>query len=199
MEIKILVLIVSYLTGAIPFALVLGKALRGVDVRQHGSGNLGTTNTIRTLGWPIGLLVLAGDAGKGALGAALGLWAGGPEFGLAAGVVAVVGHVFPVFARFRGGKGVATGAGVFLVLMPLAACMALAMFAGALLLGRYVSLASILAALTLAVSATVLGYRGAVLAVVWVVAGFIIFNHRSNIGRLIRGEETRIRLSRKKA
>jgi len=199
MEIKILVLIVSYLTGAIPFALVLGKALRGVDVRQHGSGNLGTTNTIRTLGWPIGLMVLAGDAGKGALGAALGLWAGGAEFGLAAGVVAVVGHVFPVFARFRGGKGVATGAGVFLVLMPAAAGIALTMFAVSLLVGRYVSLASILAALTLAVSATLLGYRGAVLTVVWLVAGFIVFNHRSNIGRLIRGQENRIRLSRKKS
>ncbi|QRN86736.1 glycerol-3-phosphate 1-O-acyltransferase PlsY [Clostridia bacterium] len=191
-------LIVGYLLGAIPFALVIGKGLRNVDIREHGSGNLGTTNTMRTLGVKIGILVLVGDMSKGFLSAYIGYLLGGPNVALLAGVVAVVGHVYPVYTHFQGGKGVATGAGAFLFIMPKVVLIAMAVFVVVLLLGRYVSLSSMSAALTAGICATLFGYEGLILYSIWAVAIFVFYTHRSNIGRLKRHEENRVNFPKRK-
>ena len=191
-------LLAAYVLGAIPFALVVGKGIKKVDVREHGSGNLGTTNTMRVLGFKMGVLVLLGDMGKGFLSAWIGFLLGGPELAMAAGMVAVAGHVYPVYAGFRGGKGIATGAGVFLFVMPVVLLIGLLVFGLVLLIGRYVSLSSLTAALSVGISATVLGYRGFILVVTWLVVLFVFYTHRSNIGRLWRKEENRVRFAKKK-
>lgn len=193
----VLGLISGYLLGSVPFALIFGKRFGGMDVRQYGSGNLGGTNVIRLLGPKIGIPVILCDIGKGALAAGLGLLLGGELVGLFAGLLAVLGHLYPVFAGFRGGKGVATGAGVFLFLAPGPVLIALSIFAIVLLLFGYVSLASIIASASAMVllilpsfitGMEVSGFTrfGGVLA-----AAFIIYKHRSNINKLIVGEEKR--------
>ena len=194
----VIALVAAYLLGAIPFALVVGKGIKKVDVREHGSGNLGTTNTMRVLGVKVGILVLIGDMGKGFLSAYIGHVLGGETLALVAGVVAVAGHVYPVYARFRGGKGIATGCGVFLFVMTPVMLIGLAVFALVLLVGRYVSLASLSAALSVGVLSVVFGYRGLVLFVTWAVVVFVFYTHRSNIGRLMRGEENRVNFAKKK-
>lgn len=194
----LLALIVAYLLGAIPFALVVGKGLRKVDIREHGSGNLGTTNTMRVLGVKMGILVLIGDMSKGFVSAYIGHLLGGPTLALIAGVVAVAGHVYPVYAGFRGGKGVATAAGIFLFIMPKVILIAIGVFIAVLLIGRYVSVASMTAALSAGISATLLGYRGLIMIITWVVVLFVFYTHRTNIGRLRRGEENRVTFSKKK-
>lgn len=198
MGIKGLAVVAAYLIGAIPFALVVGKGLRGVDIRQHGSGNLGTTNAFRTLGKQVGILVLVGDIAKGSLAAGLGLWAGGPQWGILTGLVAVVGHVFPVYARFHGGKGIATGAGAFVVLFPQAFLIGALLFVSTLLLTRYVSLSSLLGALGIGTGGLILGYDPLALGAIWLVVVFVFFTHRANIRRLLRGEERKANLFSKK-
>ncbi len=194
----LLAIIVAYLLGAIPFALVVGKGLKKVDVREHGSGNLGTTNTMRVLGVKMGILVLIGDMSKGFFSAYIGYLLGGQTLAMIAGVAAVAGHVYPVYARFRGGKGVATGAGVFLCIMPPVLLIGIAVFVAVLLIGRYVSLASLSAALSIGIAATLFGHRGFILIVTWAVVVFVFYTHRSNIGRLRRGEENRVNFAKKK-
>lgn len=194
----VMALIAGYLLGAIPFALVIGKGLRSVDIREHGSGNLGTTNTMRILGVKIGILVLVGDMSKGFLSAYIGFLLGGQTLALFAGIAAVVGHVYPVYTHFQGGKGVATGAGAFLFIMPEVVLIAMAVFVVVLLIGRYVSLCSMSAALTSGIFATLFGYRGLILYSIWAVAVFVFYTHRSNIGRLIRHEENRVNFPKKK-
>ena len=199
-----LVLAPAYLLGALPWGLWIGYA-RGVDVRRHGSGNLGATNVYRTLGARWGLLVLALDAAKGAAAVAwarLGPW--GPAFpggaegaALAAGLAAIAGHVLTLFAGFRGGRGVATTVGVFLALTPAAMGLGLAAFVLAFALSRRVSVGSLALALVypLGIAATVHGPgRGRLLAAGLVVAALIVYRHLPNIRRLLRGEEPRIAL-----
>ena len=191
-------LVVAYLVGSTPFAYVAGRLLRGIDLREHGSGNLGATNVLRTLGAGAAVVVLLLDAAKGALpvlvfpdgfGAPPGLW--WPAlFGLAA----VAGHVRPYLGLFRGGgKGVATAAGVFGALSPAAMGIALAVFVGLVAATRYVSVGSIGAGVALAMSsAVVYGPTSprAILAVL--IAAFVVYTHRANLGRLRRGEESRL-------
>jgi glycerol-3-phosphate acyltransferase PlsY len=187
-------LLAAYLLGAIPTGYLAGKWARGIDLREHGSGNLGATNTFRVLGARIAAPVMAVDVLKGFLPAALfPLWDGTPEWSwaLAYGGLAIVGHVFPVYMRFRGGKGVATAAGVFLALAPKAVLPALAAWLVVLKLSRMVSLASITAAVTLIASLAATEDRVAVLVLGVAVALFVIYAHRSNIRRIIRGEEHR--------
>lgn len=190
--------LLAYLAGSIPFALVAGR-VRGVDLRQHGSGNLGATNAMRVLGPVVGGLVYVGDTLKGLLPVLLlppvttatrpDLWA------VAFGVAAIVGHVFPVFLMGKGGgKGVATGGGVFFGLAWLAALAALVVFFVTLALTRIVSVSSIAAAV--AVPVAVLVWRGAADPLFPMSLGvglLVVFAHRSNIARLRRGEEPRIR------
>ncbi|HET8724572.1 MAG TPA: glycerol-3-phosphate 1-O-acyltransferase PlsY [Anaeromyxobacteraceae bacterium] len=188
----------SYLLGAIPFGLLLGKQVAGVDVRQAGSGNIGATNVARTAGKGLGVLTLLLDAAKGAVAVVAtallmdertdGAWA------TAAGLAAFLGHVFPPWLRFRGGKGVATAFGIFLVLDPRVGLLAAAVFGLAFLATRTVSLASLAASLAVAGSAAVLrGGDDTVARVAAVVMLVVIVRHQSNIRRILRGEESRVR------
>jgi glycerol-3-phosphate acyltransferase PlsY len=187
-------LLVSYLLGAIPTSYLAARIGRGVDLREVGSKNLGATNLYRTLGWryavPVGLV----DVAKGALPV---LWfgplaGGGAWIPLACGLAAVVGHVFSVFVGFRGGKGVATAAGVVLALVPAATLVCAAIWVVLVRLTGYVSLGSIVAAALLPVLAFLLHPSQRYL--VWLLAGlglFVIVMHRANIRRLLAGTEHR--------
>ena len=189
-----LLVVAAYLLGAIPTGYLAGRWTRGIDLREHGSGNLGATNTFRVLGARIAAPVMLFDVAKGIAPAWLfPLWDGSDEWGwvLAYGAAAIVGHVFPVYMRFRGGKGVATAAGVFLALAPKAVVPAVVAWLVLLKLSRMVSLASITAAVTLIAGLVVTEDRPAVLALGIAVAIFVIYAHRSNIGRIRRGEEHR--------
>jgi glycerol-3-phosphate acyltransferase PlsY len=194
----LLALPIAYLIGSIPFGYLIVKTTRGADIRQTGSGGTGATNVSRRAGKAAGIVTLLLDALKGALAVFAAAkwcdlfasnWLIAGLIVLAAGVAAIVGHIFPVWLGFRGGKGVATGAGVFLVLAPLAVLGAGLVFLAVVLLTRYVSLASMVGAATIPLFVLL---KGASLAeVVCAVAGalLIIFAHRANIGRLIGGTE----------
>ena len=188
--------LLSYLVGSVPFAYLAGKA-RGIDLREHGSGNLGATNAIRVLGPRIGALVYVADTLKGLLPVLLlpkvvaspnpELWA------IAFGLAAVVGHVRPIFLLGKGGgKGVATAGGVFLGLAWLPTLIAVVVFAVTLMVTRIVSVSSLLAAVALPLALLVwAGPRAPLFIVSFAMMLFVIWTHRSNIGRLRRGEEPR--------
>lgn len=193
-----LILIGAYLIGAIPFSYLVAK-WRGVDVRTVGSGNVGATNVMRSAGLAAGLVAFALDAAKGAGAAVLARWiaaehAPGAAHVLpaAAAAAAVLGHVFPVWLRFRGGKGVATGAGAFLPLAPLAAGLAVLTFAVVTVATRFVSLGSIIGTTVLAALAFLTQGNLAVSAAAAFCSALIVFKHRENIVRLRRGEERRL-------
>ena len=186
-----LVCVLAYLLGSIPFGVVLAK-LRQVDLRQHGSGNIGATNVSRTLGKTAGILTLIGDCGKGYLAVWIAEQLLEAQWAVAvAGLMAFLGHVFSVFLKFKGGKGVATGLGVFLYLMPWAGLSSIGVFAVSLAFTRYVSASSILAA----VSIPWLGYyfnAPAPSLYVATAAGIITaIRHRKNIQRLVDGTENK--------
>jgi len=197
-----LLLIISYLLGAIPTSVIVGKAVRGIDVREHGSGNAGATNTWRVLGWKAGVSVLALDAGKGVAAAALvplihfgHLLFTAPVIAILCGLSAVIGHVFPVYVGFRGGKGVATGAGMLIAVAPIPVGLAIGIFGLSMFLFGMVSLSSILAVMSAPISIVLLNrfsgasYHPLLLAITCILALFIIFNHRANIARIIHGRE----------
>jgi acyl phosphate:glycerol-3-phosphate acyltransferase len=190
-----LLLIASYLLGSVPASYLAGKWTRGIDLRKHGSGNLGATNTFRVLGPRVAAPVMVFDVLKGFVPAFLFVrWDGAPDvrWALAYGAAAIVGHVFSVYMRFKGGKGVATGAGVFLALAPIAVGVGLLVWLVTLWRTRMVSLGSILAALTVAVLLLVVpGIDTAVRVLGIGITLFIIFAHRANLGRIMRGEEPR--------
>ena len=187
-----LCVLAAYLAGAIPFGLLLAKA-RGIDVRAAGSGNIGATNVARTAGKGLGVLTLLLDAAKGALVVALARftldlpveWLSG------IGVAAVLGHVFSVFLGFKGGKGVATALGVFLVLAPISAGVAVLVFVAAFAIGRIVSVGSLLAAVSFSVHAA-LTADPAVAIAGGLVTALILFRHRGNLERLKKGQEGRL-------
>lgn len=198
-----LFLAVAYLIGSIPFGYLIARG-RGVDILRQGSGNIGATNVGRVLGRRFGVLVFLLDFAKGAVPTGLAVWLGDagewPHFLPATvGLAAFLGHLFPVYLRFRGGKGVATGAGVVVVLLPMPAGGALLIWVAVLLASRYVSLASLAAAATLAVLQ--LGLAPApfdrehvVLSVFCLIAaGLVILRHRANLGRLLQSNENRLR------
>ena len=198
----------SYVVGATPTSYWVGKGIHGIDLRTKGSGNLGATNVFRVLGarwaapvmavdvakgwFPVAFfpLLLAGDPASGATmaEASVAAWA------ILFGALAIAGHVFSFWVGFRGGKGVATSAGVFLGLAPWAVLAAFCVWALVLALTRYVSLASILAALVLPVFVLVLPHRGGAFIPFFTVAlaAFVIWAHRANIRRLLGGEESRM-------
>ena len=197
--------VAAYLLGAIPWALVVGKRFYGIDVREQGSGNLGATNVMRVLGWKAALATLLLDIAKGAL-AVLVAWALVPvaRFGssanewamIAATMAAILGHSFSPYIGFKGGKGVATAAGALLVLTPLVWPILLVSFLVVLLVGRMVSLGSIVIAAEYPVLVWFL-YPGdwPRLALAVVAAGLVIWRHSANIKRIVRGEESKISLS----
>ena len=187
----------SYLSGSIPFAAIAGK-LRGVDLRKHGSGNLGATNVFRVLGWKIGVLVFLADALKGAVPVYFLppriVGARDPiVWGIACGIAAIAGHVRPIFLKLhRGGKGVATAAGVFFALAPMPMAVTFAIFVVVVLATGYVSLGSMLSAIVLpSILLVTVGPRSPLFIVSTIIALFVFWTHRSNIGRLRRGEEHR--------
>jgi len=197
---EFLLIILAYLIGSIPTALIVSKRYFGIDIREYGSGNMGATNTFRILGSRYGTLVMVVDILKGM--AAVGLFVFFPYFNelqrtnlmMGLGVAAVLGHIFPIFANFKGGKGVATLFGMVLAVQPLIAVSCMVVFLLVLFLTRYVSLSSILAAITLPVSVLwiwnehELTYR--IFAVL--VAVMVLLTHQKNIGRIIRGDESRV-------
>ena len=192
-----LALLAAYLLGSIPFGFVLAR-MRGIDLRAVGSGNIGATNAMRALGKPAGFAVFGLDALKGFLPAwaALHAWPqvpSGPAWALGLGVTAVLGHTFPVWLKFKGGKGVATGCGVWLAAAPLAGLAALVTFGLALAATRVVSLASTLAAFTLPLAIRLLGIQPAWLAA-WALgmAALVALRHRPNFVRMAAGVEPRI-------
>jgi acyl phosphate:glycerol-3-phosphate acyltransferase len=188
-----LLLVLAYGVGAIPTSHLAGR-LRGVDLRDHGSGNLGATNTFRILGWRAALPVMVLDVGKGWIPTAIfPLWAGvaGLEWAVAYGALAIVGHVFSVFVRFKGGKGVATSAGVFLALAPWAVLIGFLVWGISVVLTRIVSVGSILAALVLPLAVYATNEPRLVFWVSVVLSMLVIYAHRVNVRRLVRGEEHR--------
>jgi glycerol-3-phosphate acyltransferase PlsY len=188
-----LALAAAYLIGAIPVGLLVARARGGVDLRRVGSGNIGATNVMRAMGRGPALVALAGDVLKGGLAvAAAAALAPRPSGAAAGAVAAIAGNCWPVFLRFRGGKGVATGLGAFLVLAPWAVLPAAVVFGAVVGASRVVSLASLCGVATLPVAAVALGYpRPAVAAAVAALA-IIAVRHRANIARLARGSEPRL-------
>ncbi len=197
-----LIVVLSYLAGSVPTSIITGKILRGIDIREYGSGNAGGTNTFRVLGWKAGVFVSAVDVFKGF---AATYWIAELAFGVSglpeealriiAGFSAVAGHIWTVFAGFRGGKGVGTAAGMLLALYPQALLICLAIFLSVFLLTRIVSLASISAAFSLPLILSIFRYAlnkpvGNILYYFSIFAAvLIVFTHRKNIKRLINGTE----------
>ncbi len=197
-----LLIILAYLIGSIPVALIISKKFFGIDIREYGSGNMGATNAFRVLGPKYGTIIMVLDILKGML--AVGLFYLLPyylsnelertNFMIGLGLSAVMGHIFPIFANFKGGKGVATLLGMLIAVQPVVAVCCVAVFVLVLYLTRYVSLSSILGAIMLPVSVILiwneheLSYRIFAL----LVAFLVIITHQKNIGRLIRGAESRI-------
>jgi len=194
-SVLIVAAVVGYLLGALPFGFLVARA-KGVNIFEVGSKNPGATNVRRVLGHGPGNLVLFLDAAKGAL--AVG-WPFLPAVGPAGEgaaitglVAAIVGHSFSCFTGFKGGKSVATAAGGFAVLFPLGAAIALGVFGLTLAVSRYVSLSSMLAAVSLVIASVVLGRSVPVVVVTAAIAGFVILRHRANISRLIAGTESKV-------
>jgi len=209
MAMTIVCCLTAFVVGGIPFGYLVGLLVLKDDIRRHGSGNIGATNVARVIGWRWGTVVLVLDAIKGLVptlatkvllqtrsegSSEAVLWGT-----IAAGVFAIVGHMYPVWLKLRGGKGVATALGVVLVLSPTASAVALGLFLGVLALTRIVAISSIVASLGFAVTQlTMLGSQALTLHNLpltlfsIIVPGLIVWRHRSNIARMWRGEENRI-------
>jgi glycerol-3-phosphate acyltransferase PlsY len=213
------VIVISYLIGSIPTSIIVTQLVKGVDIRDHGSGNAGGTNTIRVLGWKYGLGVIIFDALKGAVAVIFvaRLFYGNfpvvnhtpfDDFTLVqilAGMAAVFGHIWTVFAGFKGGKGIATALGFMLVLVTTDMLLALVVFGIVVYSTRYVSLGSISAAVSLPIiifirenvfGVNIHGY-GTILPFVVLIASLLIFKHKKNIIRILNGEESRISFNKK--
>ena len=209
----VVILLLSYLAGSIPGSVWMGQLLYGVDVRKHGSLNAGATNVFRVLGWKAGVLSTIVDLGKGLLAAGViasiridelpsgfAFWQVESVVRLLAGIAAIVGHMLPVWARFRGGKGVNTAAGVLFALTPKTMWIVIGVFALVLFSSRYVSLASIIAAImfpaTIAIRMFVFDIEAldrSLLLFGSIFALAILYAHRSNIQRLIAGKENKVK------
>lgn len=187
-------LVPAYLVGTFPTALLVGRR-HGLDPTTAGSGNPGASNALRTMGRRAGLAVLLGDAGKGALAAGMGWAIGGRPVGVACGLAAVLGHVLPVTRRFRGGKGVATGAGMTLVLLPAVAVLLGIAFAVVAKVTRTASAGSLAIAAGLPVGAGLSGRPAGEVAAFAACSVLVVARHRGNIGRLRRGDEATIDLT----
>ena len=198
----ILFIVIAYLIGSISPALLVGKIFYKTDIRTMGSGNLGTTNTFRCLGKKAGLIVFVLDISKGIIATMLpSLVLGRVEYLSIFGAFAMIGHVYPIFANFKGGKAVATGSGVFIFLYPALSALLLVIFFSTLFITGYVSLGSILICLTSIVYLTIFE-TGIDKWVMIVMCIFVIYMHKKNIQRLLNGTENQskaqLRLGRKK-
>jgi glycerol-3-phosphate acyltransferase PlsY len=184
---------VAYIIGSVPFAFILARRWGAADLRRIGSGNVGAANVLRASGVAAGLLVAALDMAKGAAGVALAQRLSTEPAGpAAAGLAAVVGHIYPVWLRFHGGKGVATACGAFLLLTPLAVPPALAVFLAGVWITKYVSVGSVLASMALPPIAYAIGSPPPAVAAAAAAGSLIVFRHRSNLRRVCDGTERRI-------
>jgi glycerol-3-phosphate acyltransferase PlsY len=191
--VRALVLVGVYLIGSIPIGFLIARAAGGFDIRNKGSGTIGATNVLRTLGPVPAVLTLLGDVAKGYVAVRAAEVIGPePTWGAAGAVLAVVGNCWPVFLRFKGGKGVATGLGAFLALTPRAILVAMAVWIVLTAAFRYVSLASILACVALALGAWLFGYPQMYVAAAACAAALIVWRHQDNVRRLLSGTERRL-------
>ncbi|WP_113928521.1 glycerol-3-phosphate 1-O-acyltransferase PlsY [Bacillus sp. P14.5] len=186
-----LIIVLAYLLGSIPSGLIIGKAFFGKDIREHGSGNLGGTNSFRTLGIKAGMVVTIMDILKGTAAVLLPLLFDSELHMLIAGVAAVIGHMYPVFANFRGGKAVATSGGVLLGYVPILFVLLLLVFFFCLFLTKYVSLSSILVAIFAFIYSLFTGDIPLII-VIGALSFFVVYRHRANISRIINKTEPRI-------
>ena len=202
----VVAIIISYLLGSIPTSIITGKALKGIDIREHGSGNAGGTNVFRVMGWKPGVFVMLVDAFKGFVAT---YWVAQLAFNIGiisndsvqlwCGTAAILGHIWTVFAKFKGGKGVGTAAGMLVALYPLALLICLITFAIIFAITKTVSLGSMSAAVTLPIVLTIFkfGLDKPVSNVLYIFGFFaallIIFTHRSNIKRLLAGQENKFK------
>ncbi len=195
-------LLIAYLIGSIPTSFILGKLLRGIDLREHGSRNVGATNAMRVLGKPVGIAALFVDAAKGFFPTLLfPLISGESASGflsqenqaLCIGLAAVIGHIFTIFLKYKGGKGVATGIGVYLALAPKALLLTFSICLILVASTRYVSLGSLTGAILLPIFLLLVGPRSLLLVIFTVLlGGLVIWRHRENIKRLVQGTESKI-------
>jgi glycerol-3-phosphate acyltransferase PlsY len=188
----------AYLIGSIPFSYIFSKKLKGEDIREKGSGNVGTTNALRTYGWGMGILTLVCDVLKGVFAALVGLWLGGSPGLYIAGVLAVAGPNFSVYLKFKGGKGIATTTGVLLVIQPFPTIIIFAGCVTVVAATRIMSVGSLIGLAASAIAAFFVSggdvfWQTAVL----VIAALGVVSHRENISRLMRGEENKLDLSKK--
>lgn len=189
---KILLVVAAYLLGSIPFGYLIVRGKSGADIRETGSGGTGATNVSRRAGKAAGVLTLLLDAAKGCVAVLIARAVSGEDWVIAvAAIAALVGHIFPVWLGFRGGKGVATGVGIFLVLAPIALLCAGVVFVAIVVLTRYVSLGSIIAAILIPVLVWLQSDSQPLLVAAVVGAALIVFAHRGNIQRLVSGTESR--------
>ncbi|MCI2915440.1 glycerol-3-phosphate 1-O-acyltransferase PlsY [Staphylococcus hominis] len=197
----VLMLILSYLIGAIPNGYVIGKVFLKKDIREFGSGNTGATNSFRVLGKPAGFIVTFLDIFKGFITVFFPLWfsvhAQGPistffTHGLIVGIFAIIGHVYPIYLKFKGGKAVATSAGVVLGVNPILLLILAVIFFGILYLTKYVSLSSIIAAISCVIGSLII-HDYILFGMSAFVSIILIFRHRSNIIRIFKGEEPKIK------
>ncbi len=186
-----LTLILSYLIGSIPFALIVGKVFYKKDIRDYGSGNLGATNAYRVLGMKAGLIVAMADILKGTLACLLPLILSSTINPVVCGLLAILGHIFSVFARFKGGKAVATATGVFLFLSPLGVFVGFVVFVLTILFTKYVSLSSMLASIALFIYSLIFEDK-VIIALSLLVSVSIIILHRHNINRILKGTENKV-------
>lgn len=190
--------LLSYLVGSIPSGLILGKGIWHIDLREHGSHNIGATNAWRTIGKQAGILIFLCDLLKGAFG----VWVGGALSGtplalVLGGVFAIIGHSWSFFLRFKGGKGVATGLGVILSLMPVPALLIFAVWFVIVKITGYVSLGSIVGAALVPIFAWIFGEPRATIGFGFIAAFFVIYRHKENIQRLMAGTESKIKAAKR--
>jgi len=189
----VLVPILGYLLGSIPFAYLLARRHRGIDLRQTGSGNVGAANLLRTTTRKIGISAMALDIAKGIASVLVAQrFDAGPAAPAVAGVAAVLGHIYPVWLGFRGGKGVATTCGVFTILAPQATAIAAAVFLGTVWWTRYISLGSIAGSMVLPPLAYLMGAPEMTVLAAVVVSAIVLHRHRSNFNRILSGIERRL-------
>lgn len=194
MEIAVL-LLAAYVIGSIPTGLIIGKLFFKTDVRNYGSKNIGATNTFRVLGLKAALPVFLGDAGKGALGVLL--FYTNPEWMIAGGLCAMIGHNWSIFLKLSGGRGVATGLGVLIALSPVVAAICFAVWAVIVKFTSFVSLGSIVAAVLVPVLMYVMAEPVPYIIFGGIAAAFVVFRHRENIIRLLQGKELAVKRIKK--
>ncbi len=196
----LLVIVISYFIGNFAPSYFMGKVLKNIDIRDHGSGNAGATNALRVLGTGSGIIVFTLDILKAVLAVQMGLWLTGSKLGgMLAGGMAVIGHNWPVVLGFKGGKGIASSLGLVLTLFPQIGLIILVVGAGVILITRYVSLGSISAVILCPILLIIYGEPWEIWLIAVILAVMAIFRHKDNIIRLKQGNENRISFSRKQA